>query len=1123
MRRLRQEPALLEQYDHTIKEQLEKGIIETVDPLEPTASKVHYLPHHAVVRTDKTTTKLRVVYDASARSTGPSLNDCLHKGPKFNQLILDLLLRFRSYRIALTADIEKAFLMISVDDHDRDVLRFLWVDDISKADPEIRVFRFTRVVFGVSSSPFLLNATIKYHLERFLGTNEAVVRCLLNSTYVDDIVMSADTDEAAFELYTQSKDIFRRGGFNLRKFVSNSQELQQRIDCAEGMTHSFHELEESFAQATLGMTPNASIGEYKILGVSWNPTSDHLIFNLTKLARLTSCLQPTKRNVVSLIGRFYDPLGFLAPVTIRFKVLFQKLCRDKLEWDESLPEELIGEWNKLVSDLGEGGPISIPRSYFHHTNAPATSVTLCGFCDASIHAYAAVVYLVTKTDVSTSVQFVVSKTRVAPLQTQTIPRLELLSALLLSRLVVSVSNSLQSTISQLKVRCYVDSQIALYWIRGTNREWKPFVRNRVSEIRRNVHPSLWSHCPGISNPADLPSQGLTTLELTVNQLWRQGPEWLYADVPWVEPEPCTSMPGECAVELKGTPLPSLNLVTADFQSSISDLMSCDRFSTLSKLLRVTAYVVRAINGFKGKREDISTGLTSEELAHAEMLWIRSAQQHLVSQPNFKVQQKQFNLFIDDKNIWRCGGRLTNVEAPFAVKYPVLLSRNHPLTTLVVREAHERVHHDGVKETLTETRRKFWIPKGRSLVRYLIHHCVLCRRFEGAPFKGPPPPPLPVFRVKEDPAFSYSGVDFAGPLTIRADKATNSKKVWICLFTCLLTRAVHLDVVTDMSTHSFLRCLKRFASRRGLPRKFVSDNGKTFKAASKYIKAVFEDHTVKEQLAGMGCEWTFNVERAPWWGGAFERLIQSTKRCLRKLIARAHLSFDELLTTITEIEAVLNSRPLSYVSGEDIDEPLTPSHLLVGRRILSLPDHIGYLCDLDDEEFTTDSVQLTRRVRHLNNTLNHFWNRWRTEYLNELREAHKRSMSKTHSKKPADLSVGDVVIVHSERLPRGLWKLGRIQELLKGRDGHCRAAIAKTTASDGQSVLLRQPIQLLYPLELSDSSEPSTEKRSSPDAEPPAENESSIEETGIKLRRSKRAAAQRGDERRKACMFELNDD
>ena len=170
------------------------------------------MPHHAVIRTDKTTTKLRVVYDASAKPIGPSLNDCLHKGPKFNQLILDLLLRFRSHRIALTADIEKAFLMISVNDSDRDVLRFLWVDDITKADPEVRAFRFTRVVFGVSSSPFLLNAMIKYHLERFLESKQPVVRCLLNSTYVDDIVTGADSNEAAFELYFQSKDMFRQGG-----------------------------------------------------------------------------------------------------------------------------------------------------------------------------------------------------------------------------------------------------------------------------------------------------------------------------------------------------------------------------------------------------------------------------------------------------------------------------------------------------------------------------------------------------------------------------------------------------------------------------------------------------------------------------------------------------------------------------------------------------------------------------------------------------------------------------------------------------------------------------------------------------------------------------------------------
>ena len=168
---------------------------------------MHYLPHHAVVRHDKTTTKLRVVYDASAKSDGPSLNDCLHKGPKFNQLILDLLLRFRSYRIALTADVEKAFLMIAVNERDHDVLRFVWVDDITKDEPKLQIYRFTRVVFGVSSSPFLLNATVKFHLENFIESHKAVVERLLQSTYVDDIVSGADSEDEAFDLCAQAKEL----------------------------------------------------------------------------------------------------------------------------------------------------------------------------------------------------------------------------------------------------------------------------------------------------------------------------------------------------------------------------------------------------------------------------------------------------------------------------------------------------------------------------------------------------------------------------------------------------------------------------------------------------------------------------------------------------------------------------------------------------------------------------------------------------------------------------------------------------------------------------------------------------------------------------------------------------
>lgn len=477
----------------------------------------------------------------------------------------------------------------------------------------------------------------------------------------------------------------------------------------------------------------------------------------------------------------------------------------------------------------------------------------------------------------------VSKTRVAPLQTQSIPRLELLSAFLLSKLIVSVANSLKAILPNLSIQCYTDSLVTLYWIRGTHKEWKVFIQNRVNEIRRNVHPTLWNHTPGKTNPADLPSRGLTLLELSVNQLWREGPEWLkqISDTPHLE-SATDIMPEECAQELKAT-TKSLNLMTTDSRSTIDDLMNCQNYSTYSKLLRVTAQVLRAVRRFKARGigiSDTTTTVTPEELAEAEALWIISVQQQFSNDKNFQRQQAKLRLFQDDRGLWRCGGRLSNAEVSFSVKHPILLPRTHPLTTLIVMEAHRRVFHNGVKETLAETRRRFWVLKGRSLTRSLLHRCVLCRRFEGAPFKTPPPPPLPSFRVKDDPAFSYTGVDFAGPLSVQAP-ATADHKVWICLYTCFVTRAVHLDAVPDMSTQTFIRCLKRFAARRGLPRRFISDNGKTFKCAAKYVRTVFSDATVKEHLAGVGSEWIFNLERAPWWGGAFERLIKSTKQDDRK--------------------------------------------------------------------------------------------------------------------------------------------------------------------------------------------------------------------------------------------------
>lgn len=239
-------------------------------------------------------------------------------------------------------------------------------------------------------------------------------------------------------MYAESKQILKEGGFNLRKFHTNSLSLQKKIDAIEGASSSYVLTEESYAGATLGTPQPAGPQETKILGVRWNPQTDCLIFSISNIARAAEVLEPTKRNVISVVRRFYDPIGFLAPVILRFKLLFQRLCVNKMDWDQPLTNSLLDEWNVLVHDLQAERQISIPRCYLHDIEGSPISISLCGFCDASMKAYAAVVYLRTEAVCGIRVQFIVSKTRVTPTQELTIPRLELLSALLLARLITVV-------------------------------------------------------------------------------------------------------------------------------------------------------------------------------------------------------------------------------------------------------------------------------------------------------------------------------------------------------------------------------------------------------------------------------------------------------------------------------------------------------------------------------------------------------------------------------------------------------------------------------------------------------------------------------------------------------------
>ena len=336
--------------------------------------------------------------------------------------------------------------------------------------------------------------------------------------------------------------------------------------------------------------------------------------------------------------------------------------------------------------------------------------------------------------------------------------------------------------------CFTDSKVALYWIQCESKEWKQFVHNRVTEIRQLVPAANWSHCPGRDNPADIPSRGVSPKELEMSLLWRHGPDWLRSFTSGGSEE--TTMPEECVEEMKVKCMSSHSLLISTDSSGIGIAIDCERFSKLQKLLRVTTYVKKFVLHFKAfaksDRPHIDWTVTAVDMELAELDWIIDCQKCLTKEAQFELWKGQLQLFRDQENVWRCGGRLTKADIPYSMKYPILLSKQHHFAVLVTERAHERTGHSGVKDTLTEVRCKYWFVRGRQFVRKIVYRCLRCRKLEGQHYRAVPAPLLPESRVQEAIPFAYCGVDFAGPLYITAPEGSESNKVWICLFTCCVT-------------------------------------------------------------------------------------------------------------------------------------------------------------------------------------------------------------------------------------------------------------------------------------------------------------------------------------------------
>ena len=838
--RLKRDPKLFSEYDAIFQDQLDKGIIEHVPNNQVSAENTHYLCHHGVVRKDHETTKLRIVFDGSAKSEPNqlSLNDCLQLGENYMPSLFDTLLRFRVHAVAMTADIEKAFLQIEIRPSDRDSLRFLWFDDIHKDNPSIVQLRWGRLAFGLKPSPSILGATIRQHISSFQDDSPEVVK-VLSRLYADDMSGSFKSAAEALEIYRKSKEILLKGGFNLHKWKTNNKELSQKVNSLEGVSTNTTEIaskvtedDQSFTQFSVG-PPNTenNTNVSKILGVQWNHDSDSLLLDLNQIFEFANSLPPTKRSLLKTAAKIFDPLGCVSLFTINLKVFFQELCVGKVGWDEPLNGDYLKQYETLISQLSTVKDIKIDRSFFDN-EARVTKIELHAFSDASERAYATVVYLRVVYDTGkVSVHFVASKAKVSPIKQQSIPRLELLGANLMAKFVETIRSVLQEELDQpIETYYWVDSMATLCWIKN-DKPWKQFVRHRVADILKISDRENWFYCPGPQNPADLPSRGKFGSSLSANLFWWEGPEFLQSHPEnWPSVLPQNEFQTKEALEEKVKFEPKVTHVMVstgtDPDVQLSNVFDISRFSSKGKLLRTFSWVLRFIQNLKSAVQKTqlnkSNMVSVSETNNAEMILIRSIQsrayrkeiQFLLSSNNSDTKPPlyvtQFNLFVDHEQVLRCRTRINKSSVLDAGKQPILLPTGNHYASLLIQECHRKVFHDGVRETLNLLRQQCWVPRGREMTKKLIRSCAFCKKMEAFPFRTKFAPDLPKVRVDDAPPFTNTGMDFAGPLLL-SDK-DGSQKYYVCLFTCLSTRAIHLELVESLHVEAFLRAFRRFCAR-----------------------------------------------------------------------------------------------------------------------------------------------------------------------------------------------------------------------------------------------------------------------------------------------------------------------
>lgn len=1016
-RKLQQNKQLANEYRSFMKEYVDMKHMVAVNSNDQTTGITYYLPHHAVIKSNSLTTKTRIVFDGSALTTsGLSLNDILMCGPTVQPTLLSILLRFRTHAIAVTADIEKMYRQILVNAEDCNLQRILYR---SQPTEPLQEYKLSTVTYGTKSAPFLATRCL---VELANCTeDEVTAKTIKRDFYVDDLMSGGSTVDECYRIYTSVTQTLSSARMPIRKWCSNSQELMARIPMSSSDPHYLLTLSEHDSVSTLG--------------IMWQPSTDSFLF---ATQTWSSPRYMTKRTMLSDINRIYDPLGFISPVLITGKIFVQQLWALKLDWDTILPQEIQEKWKNYYCSLHVLHKISIPRKVICEQQA---TIQLHGFSDASQEAFGACIYVRTMNKDSTWTSMLyTSKSRVAPMRPTTIPRLELCAALLLAELITDVLVELEGVnihIYPENIFLWSDSSIVITWL-NSNQLLKSYVSNRVGQVLELTKKEQWRHVSTKHNPADLISRGTPVETIIDNSLWWHGPQWLNTNQnSW----PKSVVPVSNVPEIR-----TIKLVLTAVRDVDTPLLTTQ--SRWMSLVRITAYVRRFIQNtriaYSTSKERQSGPLTVHELHAARLFWFHIAQQahfhrdvidlKAGRQVSRSSKLKTLNPYIDDDGLIRVGGRLAKSSLPHSRKCPIVLPYNHKVTQLLFKYEHERLLHAGPRALLAHIHRTCWPLRGKCIARTTVHKCITCFR-SNPKLETPLMAPLPKERVTVERAFNRSGVDFCGPIYIKSGiRRVAAIKCYIAVFVCFVTRAVHLELVTNLTTEAFMAALTRFMSRRGMCTHIHSDNGTNFVGASKVLKQYAQSNTqtqsIPESLATYGVQWHFTPPSAPHFGGLWEAAVKSAKHHLLRATKGALLSFEEMTTLLCKIEAILNSRPLVSISDDPNDhEALTPSHFLTGGPAI-LPQ---------EPDVSTVPITRLRRFELMKAQLQTFWKRWSQEYLPQLQT---RGRWASLSRK---VEVGNLAILKEDNVPPMRWKLVRIVAVHPGTDGVVRVVTVRLSS------------------------------------------------------------------------------